>query len=229
MWNWFSAKVARQHWPLDRKLCALSPHDFWHLSDAVTGTLILGSTGSGKSSGAFRHLLLAMLRANLGGLFLCVKPTDRADLERYARLCGRQQDLVIFGSDQPHRFNLLDFELHHGGGHPVSRLENVVQLFRILLELVERDHRSSGSSGDNKYFERASLQLLRNTLLVLILAQEPITLENIYRCLMSAPHSLEQAHDPRWRETSYCYTTLCQADDQPMSARIQKDFELALR
>ena len=106
---------------------------------------------------------------------LCVKPQDREDIERYARQCGRTQDLVIFGPEEPHKLNLLEFELNHGGGSPVSRLENVVQLFRTALEIAERDRRNNSSSGDNKYFERAALQMFRAALLPLIVAKEPVT------------------------------------------------------
>lgn len=229
MWPWKKPKsLAKAGWPLEMQLARLSPADVWRLSDAVTGTIALGSTGSGKSSGGAIFFLLAMLRAGMGGLVLCVKPDDRRMVETCARQLGRRADIVTFGPTEPHRMNLLEYELRHGGGMRTSRLENVIQLFQVILEIAERDRRSDGSSGDNKYFERAALQMLRCALLVLILAGEPITLENIHRFIVTAPRSIEEARSPAWRDKSYCYQTLCKADDQPLTVSEERDFELSL-
>ena len=42
------------HWPLDMPLVQFSPlaKDIWTLEDAFQGTVIFGSTGSGKTSGS---------------------------------------------------------------------------------------------------------------------------------------------------------------------------------
>lgn len=230
MWFWKRLQKRRPQptWPLDLTLGALSHQDPWRLGDAVTGTLITGATGSGKSSAVARYFVQAMLRHGLGGLVLCVKNSDREDIERYAAACGRSNDLVIFGPSLSPCCNLLAYELGHGGGSPISRLENGVALFQTALEIVEQDRRGGGGSGENKYFERAALQLLRAALLALILSGLPVSVVNLHRCILSAPRSLEESRDSTWRAQSYCYQTLCQADDQVMSASVTQDFELSL-
>ncbi len=215
-------------WSLDLVLGNWNAKDVFRLSDAVQGILVTGSTGSGKSSGAVKCLLYWMLAAGFGGILLCVKPSDRTDMERYARECGREDDLVIFGPDSPHQFNLLDSELSQGGELAASRVENVVQLFGTILEIAEKDRQAGSSSGENKYFERAATQLFRAALLPLHIAGETISLGNIHRFIMEAPRSLEEAADETWRQHSYCYQVLCRADDQPMSSSLVKDFELSL-
>lgn len=230
MLSWLGRKQTRstqERWPLDLVLGQLSRRDAWRLSDAVTGALLLGSTGSGKSSGVARFFIQRLLRQGFGGLALCVKPEDRSDIERYARAYSREQDLVIFGPGQSPCCNLLNYELSHGGGSKVSRLENAIALFQTALEIVEQD-RHTNSSGDNKYFERAALQAMRAALLVLIVADEPISVSNIHRFIMAAPTSLEESRDAGWRERSYCYQTLCKADDQPLSVSEEQDFELSV-
>lgn len=221
-------KHTNDDWPLDMVLGKWNATDAFRLSDAVQGCLVLGSTGSGKSSGAAQCLIQWLLAAGFGALVLCVKPSDRTDMERYAKECGREDDLVIFGPDSPHQFSLLDSELSQGGELATSRVENVVQLFGTILEIAEKDRQAGSSSGDNKYFERAALQLLRSAILVLHLAGERISLENITRFIMEAPRSLEEAADETWRQQSYCYQALCQADDKPMSPSLTKDFEFSL-
>lgn len=229
MFRWTRTKQTTvEDWPLDMVLGHWNAKDVFRLSDAVQGILVLGSTGSGKSSGAAKCLIQWLLAAGCGGIALCVKTSDRIDMERYAKECGREDDLVIFGPDSPHQFNLLNFELSHGGKLDASRLENVVQLFAIILEIAEKDRQAGGSSGENKYFERAATQLLRASLLPLYLAGETISLDNIRRFIMDAPRSLEEAADETWRQHSYCYQVLCRADDQPMSPSLVKDFELSL-
>jgi type IV secretory pathway TraG/TraD family ATPase VirD4 len=230
MLSWFKGKKARGtrfHWPLEMQLGAFNAADYWRLVDAVTGTIVLGSTGSGKSSGAARFFLRNMLRHGLGGLVLCVKAEDRLVVEQYARECGREGDIVVLEPSGQACCNVLAYELGQGR-EAAMRVENAVELFRTALEIAERDQRSSNSSGDNKYFERACLQALRSALLVLVVAGEPVTLENIHRFMITAPRSLEEARDPLWRGRSYCYTTLCKADDQALSGSLQKDFELSL-
>lgn len=48
-------------------------------ADSLEGTLVTGSTGSGKSSGAGRHIGHAMLKSGYGMCILCVKKTRRKD------------------------------------------------------------------------------------------------------------------------------------------------------
>ena len=77
-------REARDHWPLTQKLIAWSKDDFWTVGDSVCGTLVLGSTGSGKSSGSGEQIAGAFLSAGYGGLVLTVKPDECATWARYS-------------------------------------------------------------------------------------------------------------------------------------------------
>lgn len=226
--NWAWRRKVLGPLPLEAELGSLSRVDKWRLLDAVTGMLILGATGSGKSSAAARYFLMRMIRAGFGGLVLTVKPEDLSDIMRYAAACGRTGDLVVIGPGQPHCCNLLQYELSHGGGPAVSRVENAVSLIQTGIEVAERDRHAGGGSGDNKYFERGAMQLLRSVLIALTLANEKVSLENIHRFIVSAPRTIEESRDLTWRESSFCYQVLCRADDQSKSASALKDYELSL-
>ena len=91
--------VAPNDWDMSRPLLPLSRLSTWLLMHAFNGTFICGETGGGKSSGSGFALAMAFLRAGFGGLVLCVKPGERQTWERYARLGGREKDLVIFDAE----------------------------------------------------------------------------------------------------------------------------------
>ena len=57
-------------------------------ADAVEGTLIMGATGSGKSSGPGRHIALAMLRKGFGFCVLCAKKDEKERWLNYAEESG---------------------------------------------------------------------------------------------------------------------------------------------
>ena len=84
-----------------------SHDDAWTLRDAVEGTLILGATGSGKTSGSGRLIARTMLSCGFGGLVLTAKSDERALWEGYCRDTNRLDDLVVVGADGAHRFNFL--------------------------------------------------------------------------------------------------------------------------
>lgn len=133
--------------------------DLWTIGDACEGVQIFGTTGSGKTSGSGQTIARAFLRNDFGGLILCAKIDERELWERYARETKREDDLVIFAPDQPHRFNFLDYEYGRqdaGGGIT----ENVTRLFQRAMEMMEGG-RSAGA-GNDPYWQRAAMQMLRN-------------------------------------------------------------------
>lgn len=199
--------------------------DVWTLRDAVEGTLILGATGSGKTSGSGRAIAMTMLKAGFGGLVLTAKGDERALWEEYCRESGRLDDLVVFGPDQVHRFNFLDHELTRKGAG-AGLTENIVSLLTTVLEVAERN--SGGGSGreDEGYFKRANRQLCRNVVDLLALAHGRVTVPDLYRVVISAPTSLEQKQSPEWKASSFCYQCLQAADKAAKSPQQLSDFEI---
>ena len=135
-------------WPSNLPLLRLSPRpeDIWTLDDASKGVLILGETGSGKTSGSGRRLALNYLRAGFGGLVLCFR-VDEAKLWRcYLRETGREADGRFFGVGQPHRFNFLDYESRTAG---VDWVENLVTL---LLDVGSIQRQSESTSAEARFW-----------------------------------------------------------------------------
>jgi hypothetical protein len=77
LFSWWRRKPAPAcAWELSRPLLGWSKSDVWTIREAVEGTLILGATGSGKSSGSGAAIAKAMLAAGFGGLILTAKKDE---------------------------------------------------------------------------------------------------------------------------------------------------------
>lgn len=213
-------------WDLSTPLFAWSPQDAWTIGDAVTGTLITGATGSGKTSGSGRALALAMLRQGFGGLVLTTKPDERAMWEGYCASTKRSSDLRVFGPEsEPWRYNFLAHELTregNGGGHT----ENVLNLLTTVLEVSERGSGNGGGREDASYWRQATRALLRNCIDLLGMSTGTVSIPDLHRVVLSAPTSLEQMRSKEWQERSFCFGCLGKADKRPKSPREAQDFEL---
>ena len=209
-------------WPLEMVLFAFGEAKMT-LRDVLTGIGVLGGTGSGKSSGSGQLIARSFLASGFGGLVLCAKK-DRQIWESYAALEGRSDDLVIFGVNQPWRFNFLDFELNRQG-EGAGLTQNVINLFLTVLEVAER---SSGqqSGGDEPYWKRALQQLLRNLIDLLVLATGHISIPELYKLAVSAPISLEQVGSEAWKKRSFCFACLQEADKREKTPSQLRDFAL---
>lgn len=215
-------RKTQELWPLSQPLFRWSANDFWTIGAACEGTLCLGATGSGKSSGSGRTMALSMLDAGFGGLILTAKADERPVWEGYCRETGRLDDLLIFGPNNPWRFNFLDFELNRSGVG-AGLTENIVSLFSTILEVAERGS-GSGAREDENYWRRANRQLLRNAVDLLALAVGRVSVPDLYRVVISAPGFFNQIKDERWQKESFCFQCLKEADSRAKTASQRRDF-----
>jgi hypothetical protein len=215
----------REPWQLSTPLLRWSETDRWTIGDAVTGTLITGATGSGKTTGSGQAIARAFLRAGFGGLVLTTKPDERALWERYCREAGREGDLKVFNDRGSLRFNFLDYEATRSG-EGAGLTENLVNVFSTVLEVADRG--SSGGQGreDEGYWRRAARQLIRNAVELLTLSHRRISVPDLYRVVISAPTSTAQKRSTDWQAQSLCFQCLKQADQQQKSPREQSDLEV---
>ncbi len=198
-------------------------NEAWTLRNAFEGTLIMGATGSGKTSGSGRTIAESFLRAGFGGIVLTAKSEERSLWEAYCRATGRSRDLLVFGPDKPWRFGFLDYELHRAGGG-AGLTENIVNLFSTILEMAERSG-SQGGREDEGYWRRSMRQMCRNLVDLLALSVGRVSIPDLYRLVVSAPTSTEQLRSEEWRRTSFCFRCLADADRRPKTALQQRDLE----
>ena len=173
------------------------------IGDALTGVAVFGATGSGKTSGTGRHLAMGYLgsAAEMGGIVLCAKISEREQFLEWARDAGREEDVIVFDASGRWRFNFLEWESRRGGEGGLTI--NVVALLEEIITALE-PHKA-GSGGDNAFWEDALHQLLTQAVELVQLAGYELSLTNMRDIVRSAPLSREQARDVKWQEESACW------------------------
>jgi type IV secretory pathway TraG/TraD family ATPase VirD4 len=202
---------AAASWPLDTPLFRFPGwRDSWTLRHSFEGALILGRTGSGKTSGSGALLAKNMLRVGYGGLVLCAK-TDEARLwEDYARETGRAASILRFAPGEPWRFNFLEYEARRAsdGSGNSAQAHNLVELLLQVVAAVNQRQREASAD----IWQKAMRQLVANAVELLLFAGESITMANLYRLITSAPHSPEEAREEDWQQDSYLWHLIEQAE-----------------
>jgi type IV secretory pathway TraG/TraD family ATPase VirD4 len=205
---------------LDERLVELVPgEEYLTHRDLCSGTIVIGSTGSGKSSGSGAAIRQAMLRSGIGGLVLTAKD-DLPDWVASVRAAGREDDLIVLGPGHDRSFNPLEHERRRqdrGGG----QIENIVALLDELDAI--KDPGASNDGGD-PFFRQASRDVARQAVQLLMLGGLPVTVGNLYDILATAPTSLAQANDPNWRRTNQTAMLLAEAQ-----AKVTPATDTALR
>ncbi len=214
--------ATRDPWDLSTPLLRWSDDDAWTIGDAVTGTLVTGATGSGKTTGSGQAMAMAMLRRGFGGIVLTTKPDERSMWEGYIKRAGRSDDLMVFDKNAALRFNFLDYEATRPG-EGAGLTENIVNLFSTVLEVAERGSGSGKGREDEGYWRRASRQLLRNAVDLLLLAGQRVTVPELYRLIISAPVSIAQKNSMEWRSRSLCWQALQLAEQRSPVGRAATD------
>ena len=198
----------------------------FRVADALTGVLAMGATGSGKTSGAAKHLALAYLAAGFGFCVLCAKKEERLQWEEWARLTGRTNDLVIFGVGSPYTFNFMNWEATRSGPGGGLTMNIVAMLDEIASALPGASTGNGG--GDNQFFADAQHHMCMNAVDLCVFAGLPVTLPLLHLIVTSAPQTPEEAADPKWMESSACAAILRESDLATVNASsaVRADFEV---
>jgi TraM recognition site of TraD and TraG len=203
MINW--RRTPQGRWPLDLKLAQIG-REYWTLGNSFAGTLVMGATDSGKSSGPADFFSRKFLQNGFGGLVLCYKAKEKEDWLRRLKAAGREGDARVFGLGEPYRFNFLDWE----STHKSSGLGQIDNLSNMLLNIASV-RRTAPVGNEASWFLPQKQALVRNSLSLLLLAEERLTLKGVRKLLQSAPQSVDQANTKEWQKSSYLYSLLTTA------------------
>lgn len=209
--------------PLDRTLMYWSSVDRLRLRDLLNGgILIVGRTGSGKTTGSGYQIGLAIvLLAGSGGLILCSKPEDREFWMRVFSGAGRLDDLLIFEPSGPLRFNILDNELQAG-----ADTREITQMIMTIGETLKRNSRSN--SGENEAFwDQLKERTIYNAVEIIRKATGRISASDLQRFLTGAASNPQELANPEWQAGFHnqCLKLAFFAHKTPVE---QHDYELAL-
>ncbi len=159
----------------------------WTTRDAATGLICFGMTGSGKSSGPLRSIAMKFLEFGYGGIVFCAKPDECETWEGYAKEAGRERDILLLSKET---FCFLDYEFSRPVDSGGGQVENVVNIFLEVVKIT-KDKKQGGTS--DEYWQNAIKQFLRNTISLLVMAHEAVTLPNIKAAIDTTLRSNEIA------------------------------------
>lgn len=212
-------------WNLSDELLRWSEDDGWTIGDSMGGTLIVGATGSGKTTGSGRTIAVSMLKSGYSGLVLTAKKSERALWESYCREAGRSSDLVVVGPNEPWRFNFLQHEVARGGVG-AGLVPNIQTLLVTVSELGDRLHSQGGGHDGDRYWRDTMNMLVRAAIDVLLLAKGSVSVPDLYRLIVSAPTSLQEKCSKEWQANSFCFECLKEADRRARSDEERQDLDL---
>lgn len=158
----------------------------WTNGDACENTLILGSTGAGKSSGPAKAIAEAKLRAGWAIVVLATKYSDPYDWRRMCARTRRSRDLVMFGPNGPWRCNPLEVAARMAEAAGISPTEDIVQL---LQDAMARGGQRRNSGPDGDFWERAQADLLRNAIDLIRLAKQVLCLRLLADVIRTSPRT----------------------------------------
>lgn len=174
------------YWPDNAPLVELpgdENNQVWTLKNAFEGVLILGRTGSGKTSGSGFTFAESFLRAGFGGLVLTVKKNEAERWRALCAYCGRENDLIIVRRGGDWKLNALAYEAQHPGqGSGLS--ENLTVFCRNLLRISTR---SRAEVNHDPVWQNAGDELLNATFDLFLLAGCGITFDRLAEFVSAAP------------------------------------------
>lgn len=209
-------------------------NDWWTVRNAVEGVQIFGGIGSGKTSGSGRMIASSFLKNGFGGIVLCAKPDEADEWIRYARECGREDDLILFREGSEWRFNPLHYETTRSG-KGAGLTMNITELFMTVFKMGQR---ITGSSSEEKerFWDNSLKRCINRVVDLLKLAGEEVSIFNMVEVLSSAPdgedvmqkiaHDLDDEQIIEWGETDYCIKCLYNAGERSNTPQEERDFKL---
>ena len=185
---------------LDTPLLKLSRRDPWTVRAALTHTLALGTTGSGKSSGTLKHVILGVLKAGFGALFCVAKPEDSDAVLAYSQQAKRTGSLIHWTGTNG-GYNFLAAELARSGN-----INNVIDMLLAVLAMIRDSGPNPGKAGD-QFWTDSPMQMLRASVPIIFAATQTVRIDSILAFIRSAPSSVAQMRDPQWQRESYFFQT----------------------
>lgn len=182
--RFFKAKPKDHEDILDQTLYQLpNTKDKITYADAVEGTLIMGATGSGKTSGPGKHIAKAMLKHQFGMCILCSKKNERANWIKLIQQTApeRMKDVVVLNKSSDLRFNFLAYEMQRkgeGAGNVLNALESLIGLNDLIRVYLS----GGGDSGkDDRFWEQGLRRIMSRGISTLKLANEEVSIQNLRR------------------------------------------------
>ncbi len=153
------------------------------------------------------------------GLILAAKPEDLGMWQGVFQRAGRPKDLLVFGPDEPLRFNFLDYVLRSGG-----HTRDVTRCITTIAETMRSGDTRGGENAD--FWEREQERMIYNAIEVVKLATGGVSAPDLQRFITTAAHSPAQLSAPEW-QGQFHNRCMEKAFNRPKPAVEAHDYQLA--
>lgn len=192
---------------LDTPLLQLSSGDHWTIRDALMHQLVLGTTGSGKTSSTMKCTITAMLTAGFGMLVHVAKPEDAVFIKKLCKQSGRGNSVIEI-TEHRGAFNPLAWAMARSGN-----INDATDMLDHLTEIVRSSGPAAGKLGD-EFWSSSKLAMFRATLPVVWAATGTVRIEDVLALIRTSPASIEQFKDPEWQSNSAFYRYFLRAAER---------------
>ncbi len=214
----------RSAFALDTPLLRLGRHDPFTIGDSFQTTLVMGGTGSGKTSGPGYQLTLAMMTAGFGGLCMTVKVDEADRIRRLAARAGRTDDLIVFDEASGYGLSFMNYLLHQQGAES-GKTENLLFLIESMAEIAERANGSGASRQDETFWKNGRRELGRNAIDLLSIVMKQLAPHLIVEVIRDAPQSEAEVANPDWWKQSTVGQLLLRGEQMGLTPHVRHDFE----
>jgi len=172
-------------------LVLLNGQDRLTLRQAYEGIHVFGAPGSGKTSGSGQTIARSLMRAGMGGLVLCSKPSEIERWQQYAAENGRENSLFIFDREQG--FNFIEYALARYG------VDSITNIVGIIMRVLDDARKARGKTGgdDSPFWDESIEEILKHAIPVLYSAHGTVTIQGILDFAVNAP-----VGDEKWKEVA---------------------------
>lgn len=204
---------------LDVGLMRWNDRDVLSRRHVLNSVLILGRTGSGKTSGSGMALGRAIVADPLSSLLiLAAKPEDAHMWRNIFRERGRP--LLEFSPEGNLRCCMIDFIQRCG-----ADTREVVDFLLVSAEVLRGENKGGGEYGS--FFQDEERRYLYHAVEILRQAGVAVSVPNLQRFISDAALSVEQRNSDAWRD-GFHNACLRRAAERKKSPREKHDFELAV-
>lgn len=160
--------------------------------DFANNTLILGSPGSGKTSGVLQSLQTGTLSATpeMGGIFNTAKQDDLPSILKPIAYAGRGSDAIIINALGGYRLNWLEYaraQTPEGSSEAIT----VLEMMRVFREMVSK----SGAASKDPFWDNMVDKFILASVTLLIYAKVSLSVKKMIKILHSMPKNSEDTKD----------------------------------
>ncbi|WP_187388308.1 TraM recognition domain-containing protein [Seonamhaeicola marinus] len=187
------------------------------------GSMIIGSTGSGKSSGPLDSITLGLFMAQprMGGVITCAKQDDIDKIKERIVYAGREDDVIYVDATGDKRIASLEMARQLtpvGSSQAVSILEAV----KTFMQL----NNGGNSANQDPFWESNIEKFIIAASILLICAGEKVSFKNMLRILNTMPHSDADLDNADFLAKSYCIQLINKTEQNVIETTENLDISL---